>query len=460
MLLSFSVNNFLSIGNSQKLSMLKGSVKNKENHLINYDCNLKILKFSAIYGANASGKSNLIKAMHFAKSIIINGVKSDSSRFYCRIDKENKEKITSFDFEIEIDKKFYTYGFDILLASNSIKAEWLYEIDINREKEILVFSKEIGKPINLNAKYFDNEKKIIDRLNVYSEDNKDVDTILFLKTINQNKENFYEEYRNNRVILFQKLFNWFRNSLVIVFPNYSIDNARFFVKEESVKDINNIINKFGTGIKECQLVKSDIQDLQSLLPIPVLKNIMTELEALAIKNKSEKKITYTLRINRELFFISKLGEDFEVKKVNFTHKNNYGEYLFNEESDGTQRLFDLIEILLKKDEERVYVIDELDRCLHPSLTYQFVKMFFETSQKNTQLIVTAHESRLLNFNLLRRDEIWFANRENNGPTKLYSLEKYNERFDKKIDKAYLDGRYGGVPIFETVFPVGEENENS
>ena len=77
------------------------------------------------------------------------------------------------------------------------------------------------------------------------------------------------------------------------------------------------------------------------------------------------------------------------------------------------------------------------------------------------MIVTTHESRLLNFELLRRDEVWFANREKYGPTELYSLEDYNERFDKKIDKAYLEGRYGGVPIFETVFPVGDvENENS
>ena len=123
---------------------------------------------------------------------------------------------------------------------------------------------------------------------------------------------------------------------------------------------------------------------------------------------------------------------------------------------------DLIEILINKDKEKIYLIDELDRCLHPELTYEFVKRFLSnTKDKNTQLIVTTHESRLLNFDLLRRDEIWFANREKNGPTELYSLEDYNERFDKKIDKAYLEGRYGGVPIFETIFPVGdEENEDS
>ena len=95
--------------------------------------------------------------------------------------------------------------------------------------------------------------------------------------------------------------------------------------------------------------------------------------------------------------------------------------------------------------------------MHPSLTYKFVDTFLEeAAKKNIQLIVTTHESRLMDFDLLRRDEIWFVDKKKNGETDIYSLEEYNERFDKKIDKAYLDGRYGGVPIFSTVFPIKEE----
>ena len=151
----------------------------------------------------------------------------------------------------------------------------------------------------------------------------------------------------------------------------------------------------------------------------------------------------------------------EIKTIKFEHENSEGEYSFSEESDGTIRLLDLIEILLNNKMNKVYVIDELDRCLHPQLTYRFIENFLNKKENNTvQLIVTTHESRLLNFELLRRDEIWFANREKNGPTKLYSLEDYNERFDKKIDKAYLEGRYGGVPIFETLFPIGDDRDEN
>ena len=160
------------------------------------------------------------------------------------------------------------------------------------------------------------------------------------------------------------------------------------------------------------------------------------------------------------FFIINVDkeENIECKTINFLHgKENV---LFNiaEESDGTVRILDLLEVLLSG-EGKTYVIDELDRCLHPSLTYKFAETFFQLSaKKNIQLIVTAHESRLLDFDLLRRDEIWFVNKRKSGESDIYSLEEYNTRFDQKIDRAYLEGRYGGVPVFNTVFPIEKEGK--
>lgn len=122
--------------------------------------------------------------------------------------------------------------------------------------------------------------------------------------------------------------------------------------------------------------------------------------------------------------------------------------LFNlsEESDGTVRILDLIEVLLSG-ANKTYVIDELDRCLHPSLTCKFVETYLQlAAERNIQLIVTTHESRLLDFDILRRDEVWFVNKRITGESDIYSLEEYNTRFDQKIDKAYLDGRYGEFKI--------------
>ena len=112
-------------------------------------------------------------------------------------------------------------------------------------------------------------------------------------------------------------------------------------------------------------------------------------------------------------------------------------------------------------DNKVFIIDEIDRSLHPSLTARFLKNYFKIlKEKNIQLIITTHESRLLDYNILRRDEVWFTDKESDGATKVYSLEQFKEdaRFDRKIDKAYLDGRYGAIPIFMD-FP-GVENANS
>ena len=467
MLIRYKVSNFLSFDEEQQISMIAGAMKKKEEQLID-DGNLKLLKFSALYGANASGKSNLLKAVNFSKSIILHGITFNTTNLYCRIHNKNKDKVSTFEFEVKINNRYYAYGFDMLLSENSIKAEWLYELDKTKNKEVLIYVRKVNENIELNEKYFDNNKDIINRINVYYSDMKSQDNILFLTIMNKNKDTLYEEFPDNNVTIFKELFNWFRNSLVIISPDSRLDSSIYFSSEENISKINEIISTFGTGISECKLVESDMQELKNNIPPDILKEMINTIERVYMENlkkESKKKVQQgSIRINSEMYILKKSSpdEDITVQKVVLKHKNNDGIYSFSEESDGTQRLFDLIEVLMNKDKEKVYLIDELDRCLHPELTYEFVKRFLaNTKDKNTQLIVTTHESRLLNFELLRRDEIWFANREKNGPTELYSLEDYNERFDKKIDKAYIEGRYGGVPIFETIFPVGDdENEDS
>ncbi len=295
---------------------------------------------------------------------------------------------------------------------------------------------------------------------------KSQDNILFLTIMNKNKDTMYKEFPDNNVCIFRDLFNWFNNTLTIIFPQVGLDNTPYFSTEENIEKINDIISTFGTGISKCKVVKSSLQELKDNIPPDILKNMIDTIEKAFMDNlKKYNKIIVqqaNIRINKEMYILRKAElAGIQVQKIVLKHKNNESEYLFSEESDGTQRLFDLIEILMNKNKEKVYLIDEVDRCLHPQLTFEFVKRFLANSEdKNTQLIVTTHESRLLDFDLLRRDEVWFANRQKYGQTELYSLEDYNERFDKKIDKAYLEGRYGGVPIFETVFPVGDLSDEN
>ena len=139
-----------------------------------------------------------------------------------------------------------------------------------------------------------------------------------------------------------------------------------------------------------------------------------------------------MRTRKEFFIVTVYNHN-EVKcqTIEFSHSQKNTLFNLNEESDGTVRLLDLLEIILSGD-DKTYVIDELDRCLHPSLSYKFVETFFKIAEKkNIQLIVTTHESRLMDFDLLRRDEIWFVNKKYNGTSDIYSLEEYNTRFDQK-----------------------------
>ena len=123
-----------------------------------------------------------------------------------------------------------------------------------------------------------------------------------------------------------------------------------------------------------------------------------------------------------------------------------------DESDGTQRLLDLLSLLFTQKENSVFIIDEIDRSLHPLLNYRFVENFLQlATKKNIQLIITSHESHLLNLGLLRQDEIFFKKIKKTGESTLFPFDRFKERFDKKIEKAYLDGRYGGIPLFDTFF---------
>ena len=202
MLISYTISNFLSFDSKQTISMVAGAPKKKADHCINKG-KMKILKFAELYGANASGKSNLIKAVAFFKKIVLEGVKTNWSNCYYRGKKDNKDKLSTFDFEFEIDNKIYTYGFDILLSKNSIRAERLYELKPEKD-DILIFNRTTNGDIKLNENYFDSDT--LYRLNIYYSDIKSQDNILFLTLMNINKDSLYEENPCNSVIIFRKVF--------------------------------------------------------------------------------------------------------------------------------------------------------------------------------------------------------------------------------------------------------------
>ncbi len=154
--------------------------------------------------------------------------------------------------------------------------------------------------------------------------------------------------------------------------------------------------------------------------------------------------------NQEPFFTEITFEHFGIQDVQFS---------LAEESDGTKRLLDLLSILFTKNENPVFAIDEIDQTLHPQLTRKFIENFLHYARKkNIQLIISSHESHLLDLGLLRQDEIFFVETTPNGNSVLYPFDRFKERFDKKIEKAYLDGHYGAIPIFDSIFFPSDDDE--
>ena len=461
MLIRFNVKNFLSFaeredGRTEEFSMLAGKVQKKKEHI--YDGGkIKLLKFAAIYGANASGKSNLVKAIDFMKETIINGLPKGHTEKYCRVKPENKSKESYFEFEIKLGEKYYSYGFEIILNESKFISEWLVELKSDN-RENIIFYRDIQEK---NYKFGDNfkEKKLKNKLEVYAEDIRNDSSVLFLSIMNENKKNLNEDYEN--ISILKDIYLWIKDNLDINYPNRPISDYSYMANAKNVGEVCKIISAFGTGITDFKMINIPIEKIINQLPKSVKDKLINNIEEkiVELKQKNKKsKISFIMRSNKD-FFILEINSngDITCKTIQFSHEKNDVFFSLDEESDGTVRLLDLLEILLS-DDKKTYIIDELDRCLHPSLSYKFIKTFLQKAEKfNIQLIVTTHESRLLDFDLLRRDEIWFVNKSSSGESDIYSLEEYNERFDKKIDKAYLEGRYGGVPIFSTVFPIEKED---
>ena len=486
MLIRYRVSNFLSFNEMQEFSMIAGKTRNHQNRVLTDESTgLKLLKFGSVFGANGSGKSNLIKAIDFSIQIACRGINAAAqTENYFKLDEKNKTKPSYFEFEMKIEDKYYAYGFELILSNKEFAAEWLYEIGKKDSK--MIFERNITEgTINLTAI---KNKTLKNKFEVYGDDIRNNKNLLFLKDIHSRGNLLDKEYENEEIIkIIRKVYDWINQKLVVVRPSaapfprsyydhlVAEDDDPFFRTSDPQKIIE-LIKLFGTGITDYKVEKKTLEE--SELPIQEkmkIKNIVKEdRERTKLEKGNSMKINYLAIMQPHTATNSKysihahtvkegvavpIDDPITAKTLLFKHGTGYLNFM--DESDGTKRLLDLITILIYENKNRVYIIDEVDRSLHPQLTRKFIDLFLKYAiDKNIQFIITTHESRLLDLDLLRRDEIWFVDKNESGESSLYSLDEYSERFDKKIDKAYLEGRYGGVPIFEEMFPNMGENDES
>lgn len=452
MLVNFRVVNFLSLAELNTLSLVKGTSRQHANHI--YQNNLiNLLKFSTIYGANGSGKSNIIKAIDFSKNYISNKKLPINFRnSYCRTNRNNKNLESSFEYEILLDQKIYSYGFSILLSKAELKREWLYEIKGSEEISLFTIDYE-SKEFDINASSLTNSN-LEGRLKTYIDDFnglKKHDQSLFLYFVNDSKSEFPEDTIAN---IFNKLFIWFDRKLEVITPNRPADRSLVYL-DTNDESIENFLKDFGTGITKIHKQDIDIDELYKIEDpqfVNFVKNDLTE-KVQSIKNAKENleekfsDFSAMMRTEHNLYSIKvDLENNLQFKIIKFCHYMDDDFYTLGEESDGTVRLLELYDIIKNK-EGKVFIVDELDRSLHPNLTFNFIKNYLN-NESNSQLIVSTHEDRILDLSIMRRDEIWFVEKNEVGESRLYSLEAFKTRFDKDIMTAYLDGRYGSIPKFK------------
>lgn len=446
MLKYFSVKNFLSFNKEITFSMQTGRVRGKRDHVSEIrGCNL--LKFSAIYGSNAAGKSNFIYAMRFARRTILKGIPKNSMGRYHRIDPENKNKPTEFTFEIRLGKRQYRYCFSLNLYTSTFLTESL--IDISTTKPIEIFSRDLIS----NKQHIHSLAKNVQanrRIEAYLEDMDEDASVLFLKEMNRNKTQAYKTIPELSV--FQDIYNWFDKKLRIIMPadNRSPQQSTLFTKYDA-EAICTLLQKFNLNITNTHLEADSLDHLFAPLPAEIAEDCKNDLLQSFQEHRKRYPELPTRAIlsgpSSDLYSIELDNDDNIIcHRIQFVH-DCYGSFDLSEESDGTRRLTELINILLSDEDDVTYVVDELDRSLHPLITKRFVQLFLEDRMvANQQLIVSTHESRLLDLSFLRKDEIWFMTKSK-GVSILDTLESFGVRPDLKIDVAYLKGKLVQVPMW-------------
>lgn len=453
MLMKFRVSNFMSFGYYEndegevvptEYHLYAGAAEKHKERIISYG-KRKVLNFSAIYGANASGKTNLIFAIDIGGDIVVNTIKDlEIKNCYCRNKKINSEKPTMFEYEFTIGEHCFAYGFTVNLKEQRVISEWLYELSDDRQKVIF------ERIVSDNKYYYDESifknSENIQQFRYFIEDANRIDTTLLIYEIS--RRNMKDEDFN----IFNSVYTWFNTKLLVVYPETKVANSfkRFSVNN---KRLIELLKYFDTGITDYNMKE---------LNENAFRQYFTDDDSID-KILPQKFHHGVLKYGNTLFEINRKNKDLKVKKLMFKHGKDETSYEYGEESDGTQRLIELLDVILNDSDDKVFVIDELDRSFHPQMTIKFVETFLKwarAKEKNTQLIITTHESDLMDLSLLRRDEIWFAEKENDNSTKLYTLEKFKIRYDKVVNKDYLAGRYGAVPVFKDFdYLWGEEETN-
>jgi hypothetical protein len=437
MLVSFSVANYRSFGEEVTLNMVASNkLSDHDDHRAPIgDTGKYLVKSALIYGANASGKSNLVKAMGFAQRLVAWRQQDRLPNVdFFRFQPEGAAKPSSFEFRFLVNDRVFVYGFD--LTSNQILSEWL--AIVRGEDELLIFDRgadgrtAIG---DLPGRESSSDPVLTATLPVLAKLPLRPHQ-LFLNRVSS----LPDEVQGPTL---RAVVRWLTEDLVVLEGSHrSCDIFERLSSEDAFRRFTTeFLQRVNTGVGGLKFEETERE--------------CSEWERDYLANNAEADPwTYAfLGCTADTDMRPKPDDPTRVivRRLLAEHLAAGKKFLlpFCEESDGTQQLLHFMPLLFATEGEgKVFVIDELDRSLHPLLCWEFIRFFTDACPPaRKQLVVTTHESHLLNQELLRRDEYWFVEKDKKQQSRLVPLSEFNVRKDLEIRKGYLQGRFGAIPVF-------------
>lgn len=426
MLISVSLENWMSFRDSTRFSMVASRERQHGERVAKISkFNTRILPIAAIYGGNASGKTNFFKALNFAKLLVVKGTQPDSplpvETF--RLDSASDNKPTRFSFEILINETLYEFAFAV--TTGAIVEEQLTVITSSSEKELY-------RRHNNTIKFEPSLQK---------------DSFLqFAFQGTRDNQLFLTNAISQKVETFRPVYDWFKDTLDLIAPDSRFEPFEQFLDDRHplYPAMNAMLRELDTGIDHLGSEEMPIDHTPLSEPMKrLLQEEVKEGTSVRLMSGRNDRFVFTRRNNK-----------LTARKLVSYHTKSDGtdaKFEMHQESDGSQRVIDLLPAFLELADSRrskVFIIDEVDRSLHTLLTRKLLEAYLAgcSSESRSQLLFTTHDVLLMDQLLLRRDEMWIAERKSSGSSRLTSFSEYKDvRNDKDIRKSYLQGRLGGIP---------------
>lgn len=406
---------------------------------------IELLKLASIYGANGAGKSNLIRSLAFLRTVVTTGQLPTPLSLSKMKHFHSLESPTMLAIEFIIDGTAYLYALEI--GETVVEKEELYLSGLGKRPDELVYERSTSKSGAIALQFFD--------AFAHSDEGRVLKSILEKNLVKPNRTalKVLADLENPALRHAQQAYRWFEEKFIVITPTmrpfglpHLLDSNKEF--HHYAEDI---MRSFDVGIKKLLTKKKTIEEFFG-------DDNTQEMERF-IKEMGDEPGAMMGLVNdngEEVVVVQEDGKFF-VKQLQTVHEAKDGQLItfsVTEESDGSRRLMEYLPLF--KDlvsADVTYFIDELERSIHPLLIKEIIKKFSEDDATKGQLIFSTHESNLLDQEIFRQDEIWFAEKEHVGSTDLYSLCEFKEHNTKDIQKGYLTGRYGSIPFLANLKDV-------